>query len=99
MEAASMFINRVRRAVICAIVGFAALICADIAVADPPARVARLANIGGPVSFSPAGEDEWVFATANRPLITGDRVWSDAGARAELQIGSLAVRVGSRTSV
>ena len=87
------------RGVICAIVGFAALIASGTAAADPPARVARLANIGGPVSFSPAGEDEWVFATPNRPLVTGDRVWTDAGARAELQIGSLAVRVGSRTSV
>jgi hypothetical protein len=82
-----------------AIVGLAALLACGMAAADPPARVARMANIGGPVSFSPAGEDEWVLATPNRPLITGDRVWADAGARAELQIGSLAVRLGSQTSV
>ena len=82
-----------------AIVGFAVLLVCGMAAADPPARVARLANIGGAVSFSPAGEDEWVFAIPNRPLITGDRVWADAGARAELQIGSLALRIGSQTSV
>ena len=82
-----------------AIIGFAALLVCGMAAADPPARVARLANIGGAVSFSPAGEDEWVFAIPNRPLITGDRVWADAGARAELQIGSLALRLGSQTSV
>jgi hypothetical protein len=82
-----------------AVIGFAALLACGMAAADPPARVARLANIGGAVSFSPAGEDEWVYATPNRPLITGDRVWADAGARAELQIGSLAVRLGSQTSV
>ena len=82
-----------------AIVTFVALLACGMAAADPPARVARMANIGGPVSFSPAGEDEWVLATANRPLITGDRVWADAGARAELQIGSLAVRLGSQTSI
>jgi hypothetical protein len=35
---------------------------AGSAAADPPARVARLAYIQGPVSFAPAGEDEWVFA-------------------------------------
>ena len=82
-----------------AVIGFAALLACSIAAADPPARVARLANIGGAVSFSPAGEEEWTYATPNRPLITGDRVWADAGARAELQIGSLAVRLGSQTSV
>jgi hypothetical protein len=82
-----------------AIVAVLALLTCGLAVADPPARVARMANIGGTVSFSPAGEDDWVLATANRPLITGDRVWADAGARAELQIGSLAVRLGSQTSV
>ncbi len=87
------------RSVTHAIVGFAALLACGMAAADPPARVARMASIGGPVSFSPAGEDEWVLATPNRPLITGDRVWADAGARAELQIGSLAVRLGSQTSV
>jgi hypothetical protein len=87
------------RILVCAVVGFAALIVCGAAAADPPARVARLANIAGPVSFSPAGEDEWAFATPNRPLITGDRVWTDAGARAELQIGALAVRIGSSSSV
>jgi hypothetical protein len=87
------------RSIANALIGFAALLVCGIAAADPPARVARLANIGGAVSFSPAGEDEWTYATPNRPLITGDRVWADTGARAELQIGSLAVRLGSQTSV
>ncbi len=95
-----MVIRRIKlRSVTNAIIGFAALLAWGMAAADPPARVARLAHIGGPVSFSPAGENEWVIATPNRPLITGDRVWADANARAELQIGSLAVRLGSHTSV
>src|SRR5450755_2007306 len=95
-----MVIRRINlNSVASAIVGIAALVVCGMAAADPPTRVARMANIGGPVSFSPAGEDEWVLATPNRPLITGDRVWADAGARAELQIGSLAVRLGSQTSV
>jgi hypothetical protein len=87
------------RGIASAVIGFAALLACGMAAADPPARVARLANLDGAVSFAPAGEDEWVYATPNRPLITGDRVWADAGARAELQIGSLAVRLGSQTSV
>jgi len=78
--------------------GAAALIACATVLADPPGRVARLAQINGTVSFSPAGEEEWVLAQPNRPLITGDRVWSDAGARAELQIGSASARLGSNTS-
>jgi hypothetical protein len=67
--------------------------------ADPPTRVARLGYISGAVSFSPAGENDWVLATMNRPLITGDRLWVDAGARAELQVGSAVIRMGGSTSV
>ena len=47
--------------------------------ADPPSRVARLGYITGAVSFSPAGENDWVQAALNRPLTTGDRLWVDAG--------------------
>ena len=83
---------------ITALCGAAALIACATVLADPPGRVARLAQINGTVSFSPAGEEEWVLAQPNRPLITGDRVWSDAGSRAELQIGTAAARLGSNTS-
>jgi len=82
-----------------AFVGAAMLLVSGASLADPPARVARLSFFTGPVSFSPAGEEEWVLATPNRPLITGDRLWSDAGGRAELQAGSIAVRLGATTSV
>ena len=61
---------------------------AGFAHADPPGRVARVGYVKGPVSFSPAGEDDWVEATLNRPLVTGDRLWADAGGRVELQIGT-----------
>ena len=67
--------------------------------ADPPARVGRLSFISGSVSFSPAGEQEWVEARVNRPLIAGDRLWVDSGSRAELQVGTSALRMGPNTSV
>ena len=70
----------------------------DSALADPPARVARLAHIDGVVSFSPAGEDEWALAQVNRPFVTGDRIWSDTGSRAELQVGEAWMRMGASTS-
>ena len=81
------------------LLGVTALVLAGWASADPPTRVARLGYISGAVSFSPAGENEWVLATINRPLITGDRVWVDAGARAELQVGSAVIRMNGSTSI
>ena len=39
---------------------------------DPPGRVARLNSADGSVSFRPGGEDDWVTAVPNRPLVTGD---------------------------
>ncbi len=79
--------------------GAAALSFGAGAFADPPDRVARLTQIGGTVSFSPAGEEDWAIAEPNRPVTTGDRVWSDAGSHAELQIGGAAARLGPNTSV
>ena len=81
------------------LLGLTVLAWAMWASADPPTRVARLGYITGAVSFSPAGENDWVLATMNRPLITGDRLWVDAGARAELQVGSAAIRMSGSTSV
>ena len=81
------------------LLGVAVLISAGWASADPPARVARLGFAQGAVSFSPAGDDQWVQATVNRPLVTGDRLWTDAGARTELQVGNAAFRMSSETSV
>ena len=89
--------NHRRNRVIALLVGVVAFACAGWASADPPARVARVAYTNGAVSFSPAGENDWVQATMNRPLITGDRLWADAGARAELQIGSAVIHVSGST--
>ena len=65
--------------------------------ADPPDRAARLSYLEGDVSLQPAGEEEWAAAIVNRPLTTGDKLWTDQGARAEIQVGRAAVRLGSGT--
>src|SRR5580693_350875 len=39
---------------------------------DPPGRVARLNFMQGSISFRPAGEQDWVSAVPNRPMVTGD---------------------------
>lgn len=74
------------------------LLVAGVALADPPGRVARLAYVGGEVSFAPAGEDGWFEARLNRPLVTGDRLWTGRGGRVELQLGSAVLRLDRNTS-
>jgi hypothetical protein len=66
---------------------------------DPPTRVARLNYSSGSVSFQPGGEGDWVTAVQNRPLTTGDNLWADKDSRAELHIGSTAMRMDSETSL
>ncbi len=68
------------------------------AQADPPSRAARLSYLNGTVSFQPGGVEDWIPAEPNRPLTTGDRLWTEEGARAELNLGSAAFRLNSRTN-
>jgi hypothetical protein len=51
------------------------------------------------VSFLPSGESDWTQARVNRPVWTGDRLWIDRGARAELQLGGAAVFIAAESSV
>jgi len=69
------------------------LLWSGSALADPAGRVARISFIGGSVSFRPASLDDWSVATLNYPLTVGDHVWTDRGARTELQLGSAIVRI------
>jgi hypothetical protein len=69
-----------------------------LAAADPPGRVARLNYVQGSVSFRPGGVEEWASATVNYPLTIGGDLWVDQGARAELHIGSTAIRLTPQTS-
>jgi hypothetical protein len=66
---------------------------------DPPSRVARLNYIDGSVSFQPDGASEWVDAVLNRPLAAGDNLWADDNSRAEVHIGSTALRLGPKTGI
>jgi hypothetical protein len=64
---------------------------------DPPSRVARLSYLQGAVSFQPAGESDWVGAVPNRPMSTGDQLWTDVDGRAELQLGTAVIRLAPNT--
>jgi TonB family protein len=88
----------------CGRVGLVLCLCVVVArpalaYDDPPMRVARLNHVEGEVSFQPAGETEWGWATLNRPMTAGDSLWTGERARAEMHIGSTGIRVGGQTSV
>ena len=64
---------------------------------DPPSRVARISYLQGAASFQAAGTETWSRAELNRPVAEGDALWTDVADRAELQLGSAAIRMDSRT--
>lgn len=66
---------------------------------DPPSRVARLSQLRGSVSFNPAGTDDWVDAVINRPVTTGDKLWSDKEGRVELKLDGSSVRLSNNTGM
>jgi hypothetical protein len=66
---------------------------------NPPARVARISYLKGKVSFQPAGHDQWAEATLNFTVTTGDRIYTDKGARAELEVGPYTVRLSQQTDL
>jgi hypothetical protein len=65
---------------------------------DPSGRVGRLSYSSGAVSFQPAGFADWVTADVNRPLTTNDQVWIGDGGRAEIHVGSTALRLDMNTA-
>ena len=66
---------------------------------DPPGRVGRVAEVQGGVSWYDHEEGRWATAERNRPLTTGDRLSTAAGARVELRIGSSTLRLGPGSEI
>ncbi|HMD98150.1 MAG TPA: DUF6600 domain-containing protein [Terriglobia bacterium] len=66
---------------------------------DPPGRVARVSYLQGTVSLQPSGENDWSQATLNYTVTTGDRLYTDQGARVELEVGPFAVRMSEETDL
>src|SRR2546427_12941637 len=71
---------------------------ADLSDQDPRSRAGRLSFLSGSVSLRPGSVDDWGTATVNYPLTTGDHLWTDADARAEITIGSSAIRLTSQSA-
>jgi hypothetical protein len=66
---------------------------------DPPGRAARLQYVTGSVSIQPHGTADWVQGSVNRPLTIADNVWADKNSRAELNVGTGLIRIGSESSL
>jgi TonB family protein len=83
----------------CMVMGLLAIAQPAFAQENWSSRVARLNYVQGDVSFQPGGESDWGWATPNRPLITADSLWTSDRSKAELHIGSTAIRVDQDTAL
>jgi hypothetical protein len=66
---------------------------------DPPARVGWLSNLSGSVSFHSASQDQWVTATQNYPVATGDAVWTQPQAAASVMVDSTRLALSGGTEL
>src|SRR5579864_6694103 len=67
--------------------------------ADPPGRVGRVSAIEGSVQQRTPDDNDWTAASLNYPVSTGFAIAPQDGGRAELQVGSMALRVGSASEL
>jgi hypothetical protein len=67
--------------------------------ADPPGRVGRLSAIEGAVQQRAPDDNDWTQANLNYPVTSGFAIAPQDGGRAEIQVGSMALRVGSASEL
>lgn len=67
--------------------------------ADPPARVGRIALLSGPVTLTDLRDGDAEAATLNWPITSQHRLSTGRLGRAEVRVGSLAVRLDDETDV
>ena len=81
---------------------FASLATAFVQAAaaqEVPGRVGRLAYTQGSVSVYQDPEFGWDKAYVNTPITSENSVWTDRGARAEMRVGGIAVRLDGETQL
>jgi hypothetical protein len=69
------------------------LVPGAIAWAEPPARVGRVSYLEGAVAFASDSSEKWETASLNYPVTSGDRISTAEGGRAEVHVGSTAIRI------
>lgn len=66
---------------------------------DPPGRVGRISYVSGPVELYDASTDKSEAATLNWPITSGMRLSTGRLGRAEVRIGSLALRIDDESEL
>jgi hypothetical protein len=66
---------------------------------DPPGRVGKIGLLAGAVTLTDTRTGDTEAATLNWPITSGHRLATARGARAEVRIGSLAVRLDGESMV
>jgi hypothetical protein len=68
-------------------------------IGDPPARVGRLAQLNGTVSFRTPDATQWIPASTNYPVTSGDALWTDANAQAEIEVSASHIALAPTTEL
>jgi hypothetical protein len=92
-------VRGLRRASVSMLVLCIAGTAALAADADPPGRIARVNLVEGSGALQVGGVGDWSSELQGRPLAAGDRIWVAADSRAELHVGSSALRLGANTAL
>ena len=72
---------------------------ADAPAGDPPGRIASIDVMQGTAHTQGPYDAEAQVADPSLPLTTGDRIWTDAASRLELNTGAASIRLGASTDV
>ena len=66
---------------------------------NPPERVGWLQRINGGVSFHTADQDQWSVAAPNYPVATGDALWTQPDASAQVAISASTIGMAGGTEL
>ncbi len=73
---------------------------AQAQTAAPPARVGQIASVSGGVSYNGAGSSgQWIAATRNYPITSGDSLFTQNGAEAAIALNASRLTLGANTEV
>jgi len=86
-------------AMLCAAAGSLAQTASDSDAVDPPARVGSISLLAGPVTLVDLATGSREDAALNWPVTGGWRIDTGRGGRAEVRIGSTALRLDDETTV
>lgn len=73
------------------------LACLALAAGGAWAQSVVLGHVEGSAAISTQGDEEWLELENRRSLRTGERLWTDPGARAELQAGRHLLRLDGQS--